>query len=138
MNTHTIKQNLMRYCHLRHAACCGILVLLATTGFACGSKNDPGDNCPSLIEIGPVTYTADIAPLMDTHCTACHAPGADRRSAPTDTDLHNLSNVISHAERSNIRIAAQTMPPSGIDDAPAMSQEDRCRFFAWVSNGTPE
>jgi uncharacterized membrane protein len=116
--------------------CAVAFLLLAACLVACEDKLDP------FVEGGQhqlpdsVSYTEHVKPLLDTYCTGCHASflqGADRNGAPTGVDVDTYAGAVQWADRSNARIQAGSMPPSG-----GLSSSDRELFQKWVDQGTPE
>lgn len=73
-----------------------------------------------------VTYTANIKSLLDASCatSGCHVGGG------TAPDLSAYAGASSGGPRSQVRIAAGTMPPSG-----ALSASNKALFKAWVDAG---
>jgi uncharacterized membrane protein len=103
---------------------------------ACKEKRDPFTDGGQQQLPDTVSYTDHIQPLLEGHCTGCHASyrqGADRNGAPVGIDLDTYSDAVASAERANARIQAGTMPPSG-----GLSDYERGLFQRWVDQGTQE
>jgi uncharacterized membrane protein len=103
---------------------------------ACEEKLDPFVEGGQQQLPDTVSYNDHIRPLLEGHCTGCHAShrqGADRNGAPVGIDLDTYSDAVAWAERSNARIQAGSMPPSG-----GVSDYERALFQRWVDQGTPE
>ncbi len=85
------------------------------------------------IELGPITYDADIQLIMTTRCSGCHG-GA---SPDAGLFLTSFETVLSAAENGNLlaRVvnASDPMPPSGL--IPAL---ERQMIQQWADDGFPE
>jgi len=90
---------------------------------ACGSEEDP-----------EVTYSADVQPVLEQHCTSCH--GADlSNGAPVH--LHTYDDASAKAQGILDRAvdgSPSPMPPGGL----ALSADEVEIVEAWVAQGTPE
>ena len=93
-----------------------------------------------------VTFTKDIAPILQRSCQQCHRPGG---VAPMP--LVSYADVQPHAlrimRRTGIRDRQGTMPPWYIEkavgiqhykDDPSLSDEEVAAIAWWARNGTPE
>jgi mono/diheme cytochrome c family protein len=89
-----------------------------------------------------VTYTRDIAPIIQQNCQQCHMEGS---IAPIQ--LTNYAETRRYARRIRAKVADRIMPPWHIDrtvgiqdfkNDRSLSDEDVAKIVAWVDNGTPE
>jgi mono/diheme cytochrome c family protein len=89
-----------------------------------------------------LTFTADIAPLLQENCQVCHQPGA---IGPMS--LMTYQDVRRYARRIREQVVNRDMPPYqydadvGIQELkydPRLSDEDIQTIVAWVDAGTPE
>ena len=74
------------------------------------------------------SYSKDIAPMLKSNCTSCHA-GA---FAPSGVDLSTYAGAKANAGAANSAIQAGKMPPSG-----ALSATNKQLFQSWVTEGAP-
>lgn len=89
---------------------------------------------------GEITYTKDIAPLMQKHCTQCHRAGEIGPFTLTShEDVVNWSSTIREV------IEEKRMPPWHTEAPPGtflndrrVSDADRKLLFDWIDNGMPE
>jgi len=89
-----------------------------------------------------VTFTHDIAPILQENCQVCHQPGA---IGPMS--LMTYQDVRRYARRIKEQVQQRNMPPYqydtdvGVQDLkydPRLSDEDIHTIVAWVDAGTPE
>ena len=91
------------------------------------------------VEVGNVTFAADVAPILQAKCQACHRPG---QTAPfsllTYDDARRKSRAIVEA------VDDRRMPPWHADPRHGQFQNDRsltprqrATLLAWVEQGTP-
>ena len=89
-----------------------------------------------------VTYTRDIAPIIQQNCQICHRPAS---VAPMS--FMDFRDVRRYARRIKDQVARRLMPPyhydagNGIQDLKndwRLSDEEIGAIVAWVDNGTPE
>ncbi len=89
-----------------------------------------------------VTYTRDIAPIIQQNCQICHRPAS---VAPMS--FMDFRDVRRYARRIKDQVARRLMPPyhydtgNGIQDLKndwRLSEEEIGAIVAWVDNGTPE
>ena len=99
-----------------------------------------GSEAEAPVEVGAVTYAADVAPILQDKCQSCHRPGqvgpvlaADLRRRPA------LGR-----DRSARSSTTAGCPPGTPTRATATSQNDRsltaserATLLAWVDQGTP-
>jgi hypothetical protein len=88
-----------------------------------------------------VTFTKDVAPILQRSCVACHRPG---EMAPMS--LMTYEDVRPWARAVKTRVAAREMPPWHIDrnigiqlfkDDPSLSDEEIATISKWVDAGAP-
>lgn len=77
-----------------------------------------------------MSYSADIAPIIQANCVSCHAPGGEQETSPFDT--YDGVKVFSDDRKIVKRINGEggIMPPSG-----AISTCDQRKIEAWVNAG---
>jgi hypothetical protein len=87
----------------------------------------------------PVTFTKDVAPILQRSCVGCHRPG---EMAPMS--LQTYEQVRPWARAIRTRVAAREMPPWHIDrtigiqkfkDDPSLSDEEIATIVQWVESG---
>ena len=103
---------------------------VVATILSCGDKIDTIEEMDDSDLPEQVTYGEHIRPILEQHCTMCHAlniQGADRQGAPVGVDLDTYQRAMEWSERSNMRIQGGTMPPSG-----GLSSYDRSLFQKWI------
>jgi hypothetical protein len=114
-----------------------IVLALAAALFALACSSTPDDAAAP----GP-TYAADVAPLLDQHCTSCHSPG---RIAPFS--LLTFEDARARADAIKRATASRTMPPYAVDNggdcntykaARWLSAAEIATFAAWADRGAPE
>ncbi len=97
-------------------------------------------------ESDAVTFTRDIAPILQRSCQQCHRPGG---VAPMP--LVSYEDVAPHAmammRRTSIRDRQGTMPPWYVEkdigiqeykDDPSLNDEEVAAIAAWARSGAPE
>ena len=85
----------------------------------------------------PATFTQDIAPLFDAHCSgeACHGPNPSVGEQP---DLSNYDRWVEKADAIRERVAVTAdMPPPGSSDEP-WGVEQTLLLLGWLDAGLPE
>ena len=117
----------------------GVFALLVNVGTSqqliaqTGPSPDPGND---------VTFTRDVAPILQANCQVCHQPGA---IGPMS--LMEYQDVRRYARRITRMVEARDMPPYqydadvGIQDLKEdwrMSDDDIATISAWVAAGSPE
>jgi hypothetical protein len=89
----------------------------------------------------PVTFTKDVAPLLQRSCQTCHRPGTN---APMS--LLTYEDVRPWARAIKTRVAARIMPPWHIErnvgiqqfkDNPSLTDEEIATIAAWADAGAP-
>ncbi len=101
----------------------------------CGTKVNPGGSCPA--PLAPITYTAQVEPLMLDYCVSCHSVSSgNRQGAPTDVNLDSYQGTLDNADVADQDILSGRMPQN--DDSQStevLTQDQRCIFDGWVSGG---
>ncbi|MDH3205814.1 MAG: cytochrome c [Gemmatimonadota bacterium] len=128
------------------------LVLLpgtvAAQGHSAGEVHQPHVFASADFGIDPtaVTFTRDIAPILERSCIGCHrAGGAAPMSFTTYQEVRRYASRI--RDKTAIRDRMGAMPPwyvekdIGIQEYkqdPSLSDEELATIQAWVANGAPE
>src|SRR5262247_2268710 len=90
----------------------------------------------------PVTFTKDIAPILQKSCQNCHRPGS---IAPMS--LLTYSDARPWARSIKEKVVRRVMPPWHIDrnvgvnkfkDDPSLTDAEIATISAWVDQGAPE
>ncbi len=111
------------------------LSLVALLIAACGHKdaNLSGYDCTSQTSL---TYTADIQPIMATHCTSCHGS-----TNPSDNlDLTTYANVKEHVSHDHFlgslehESSYEAMPRGAAKLPDSLILKIAC----WAKNGSPQ
>jgi hypothetical protein len=96
---------------------------------------------PGLAAGQTVTFTKDVAPILQRSCVACHRPG---EMAPMS--LMTYEDVRPWARAIKTRVVAREMPPWHIDrhigiqnfkDDPSLSDDEITTISKWVDAGAP-
>ncbi|MGI9471282.1 MAG: redoxin domain-containing protein [Rubripirellula sp.] len=95
---------------------------------------------PNKIQTGDVTYTRDIAPIIQANCSSCHRPG---QSAPfpllTYDDVSGHANQI--LEVTHSRFMPPWKPAPGFTrflDELRLSKHELSLLKSWVDSGKPQ
>src|SRR5436190_6162526 len=118
----------------------GVLIA-ATAGFTGRSRlMASGPAVP-----GDVTFTKDIAPILQRSCQGCHRPdGVAPMSLVTYADVRPWARAIK--QRTGIGPHAGVMPPwyveknigiQGYKDDPSLSDEEIAKIATWADSGAP-
>lgn len=112
------------------AALCALCALVLSVGVACGDQ--------TLEEVDPSaaperpTYTEHVAPLMETYCTACHAPDAQPGEAE-GYGFETCEKVKRHwDDLVESTFEEQSMPPGG---ALRVTSSHRLTLERWWAQG---
>ena len=91
------------------------------------------------VEVGPVTYAANVAPIMQAKCQSCHRPG---QVGPFN--LLTYDDARRHAATIREVIDDRRMPPWHADprfghfeNDRSLSAAQRATLLAWVDQGAP-
>ena len=118
----------------------GAVVALVTT-FAFQSTAQAQVTFASSSNDAPLTYSADVASIIQENCTVCHRAGG---IGPME--LVTYENVRMYAPLIKIKVVNRIMPPYYYDNDVGiqelqhdwrLSQEDINTIAAWVDQGTP-
>src|SRR5688572_4391165 len=138
---------------LRGLPVLGIVIALATPDLS-GQANRTADGRPLYlyaaeafgIDPEAVTYSRDIAPILQRSCVNCHRSGGGAPMSLTSySEVRPWANRI--RERTAIRDRRGTMPPWFVErdvgiqvfkDDISLSDEELAKIQAWVANGAPE
>jgi uncharacterized membrane protein len=98
---------------------------------ACSSGNSSStcpDSVPTSCPSPAPTFAADVAPLIQSHCTSCHGPG---QQIPT---LGTYANIADAATQQHVLFQVQTctMPPA--PKTPLTAQQ-RDTILSWLVCG---
>lgn len=127
------------------------LILAAASTVGCAER-DPGDGkgflggeassvapCPTnaieCAESGaPPTYSKDVAPILEAHCTGCHGPGGENNDVPLTTYklLMTKKGFETRAQTSIANVQNCKMPPPPL---PRVSEEERRTLVCWFAGG---
>jgi hypothetical protein len=116
------------------AVATGLLALLVTSAVAAAHS-------PQAERRGPVTFTKDVAPILQRSCQKCHHPGS---IAPMS--LLTYEEVRPWARSIKLRVSNREMPPWFIDrtvgvkkfkDDPSLTDEEIAAIVKWVDAGSP-
>jgi hypothetical protein len=90
----------------------------------------------------PVTFTKDVAPILQRACQKCHRPD---NMAPMS--LLTYREVRPWARAMKAKVVTRDMPPWFIDrnvgirrfkDDPSLTNDEIAKIVAWVDGGAPE
>ena len=114
------------------------LAFVGLTGQATGQEASAGD-------AAPVTFTKDIAPILQRSCQNCHRPGSVApMSLLTYEEVRPWARSIKH--RTGLRDKPEGMPPWYIErnigiqqykEDTSLSEDEIARIAAWVDSGAP-
>jgi len=115
--------------HLALAVSLSLLLLAAGGAFAAADRAE-----------GAVTFSKDVAPILQRNCQTCHRPGD---IAPMS--LLSYQETRPWAKSIRQAVSSRTMPPWHADAAPgvfandsSLRQEEISTLVAWVDQGAPE
>src|SRR6266849_7310053 len=90
----------------------------------------------------PVTFTKDVAPILQRSCQNCHRPGS---IAPMSLLTYNDARPWARSIKE--KVVTRVMPPWHIDrnvginrfkDDPSLTEAEIATIAAWVDQGAPE
>ena len=100
---------------------------------ACTSESVE-DLAPPVNNNNPVTFAADIQPIMQSNCTSCHGTVPSNGAPNSLVTFDQVRNSAQNSSLINrINNPGAPMPPSGLMPSPT-----RALFDAWVSGGFQE
>ncbi len=115
-----------------------VLALLAFQGGAFAAQQS--QESPSADEV--VTFTRDVAPILQENCQICHRPGS-----VGPMSLLTYQQVRLRAPLIKDKVAAREMPPYHLDTGVGiqaikndwrLSEQEIATIVAWVDTGAPE
>ena len=116
-----------------------VFVLVGLFAQVAAAQGQPG--APN----GEVTFTKDIAPILQKHCQVCHRPnGGGPMSLITYEDVRPFARAIN--ERTHLGPHAGLMPPWYVEknigiqkykEDPSLSPEELDKIAKWSTNGAP-
>lgn len=120
---------------LGHAQLSSPQVLTIKTWAKLGAPNT--QHCGKVVidTLGPITYSGDIAPMMQANCTGCHSG----RNAVAGLDLSDFNIVKENALMGKLQGSIShdpnylPMPPRGL----AISMSNVDQLDKWVAEGCP-
>jgi hypothetical protein len=111
----------------------GFAVLaFAGAAIAAGCNGNSGScsaTVPSSCPTSAPSYANDVAPILSTYCTSCHASGGQESDKPLDTYAH----VAALSAEVQGQVAGCSMPPSG-----SMSAADITTVLTWIECGAQD
>jgi mono/diheme cytochrome c family protein len=122
---------------LRHVGVAIASSVLALTGLSASREHTASARVPS----GPVTFTKDIAAILQQKCQVCHQPNL---IAPMS--LLTYDDAREHARQIRNRVAARVMPPWHIDrnigirefkNDRGLTDAEIDTIVSWVDAGMP-
>ena len=124
-----------------------LVSLLSTTVSAAAAAQTPAMNVGNTMAKGatathaPVSYTKDVAPILQQRCQVCHQPGS---IAPMS--LLTYDDAKKYARRIRTKVSERLMPPWHIDrnvgiqqfkNDGSLTDEQVATIVNWVDSGTP-
>jgi hypothetical protein len=118
------------------AAVCGLVVASS----AIPSAQAPSG--PAAASVRPVTFTKDVAPILQRSCQNCHRPD---QMAPMS--LLTYEDARPYARSIKNKVATRLMPPWHVErnigiqkfkDDPSLTDEEIATVSAWVDQGAPK
>ena len=115
------------------------LVAAVGLGVVAALGTHPAAQAPARSAAGQVTFTRDVAPILQRSCQACHRPNS---MAPMS--FLTYQDVRPWARAIKTKVTAREMPPWYIDrtvgiskfkDDPSLSDKDIATLAAWADNG---
>jgi hypothetical protein len=122
-----------------------MLGVLAAAGFVVASAAVPRAQAPATAaapSAKPVTFTKDIAPILQKSCQNCHRPD---QMAPMS--LLTYEDARPYARAMKNKVVARLMPPWHVErnigiqkfkDDPSLSDDEIATISAWVDQGAPK
>jgi hypothetical protein len=122
-----------------------LLGLIAAFGFVAASTAVPNAQAPAspaAASVKPVTFTKDVAPILQKSCQNCHRPD---QMAPMS--LMSYEDVRPYARSIKTRVVSRAMPPWHVErnigiqhfkDDPSLSDDEIATIAAWVDQGAPK
>lgn len=114
---------------------CATLAAFGTFGWLSSAPGAAPTTAPAA-----VTFSRDVAPILNRSCVTCHRPG---EIAPMSLTTFEAARPWARAIRT--AVSSRTMPPWYADPAhgtfandPRLSERDVTTLLAWVDGGAPE
>lgn len=109
-----------------------IVVLLGAVALLNSCTYDKGEILVAETPCDSMSYTADIAPLVDSYCNGCHyAGGTGTGDFTTYTEL-KLSADAGTLKREVFD--QKSMPPAA---SPGLTDAERKKIKCWIEQGAP-
>jgi mono/diheme cytochrome c family protein len=134
-----------RHLAARHIARVATVASLAALAPAASAQNPfPVQNIANAVTSAPrnVTYTKDVAPILQKNCQQCHQPGS---IAPMS--LLAYEDAKKYAARIKTKVSQRLMPPWHIDKSvgiqqfkndASLSEREIATIVNWVDAGAPQ
>jgi uncharacterized membrane protein len=137
----------MNHAVLRRSAPLTILVILVLLMAACGgttaptatpAANPPAATTPAAGGAATVSFSKDVLPIFQKHCTRCHG-GSNPQSGVSLENYQNVMNsgkvTAGNADQSQVYILTNSgvMPFGG----PKLSASDEQKIKDWINEGAP-
>lgn len=88
-----------------------VLILFISTIYSCYNDNEEELYGPVSCDVSAITYTADVSPIINAYCVACHTSGG---TAPGDfTNFNELKAKVDNGTFENRVLIQKNMPPNG-------------------------
>ncbi|MCH7825165.1 MAG: cytochrome c [Acidobacteria bacterium] len=119
-----------------------VLAVLALLAFHTGAFAAQQWHEPASADEAAVTFTRDVAPILQENCQICHRPGS---VGPMSLLTHEQVRL--YAPLIKDKVAAREMPPYHLDTGVGiqaikndwrLSEEEIATIVAWVDAGAPE
>lgn len=97
---------------------------------ACDSRTyeEISDNTPIIL---PVSYTADVKPIVDNNCTGCHSAGSFKPLVTYDQVKNNIDGILDRIQRPN-------GDPGKMPKGGSLSATQINIFIKWKADGLTE
>ena len=109
-----------------------LVIAVAGYGASCGSSAPPPAICPddgvSACPAPAPSFAADAAPIIQSHCVKCHAPGGMAQAYP----FQSYDEIAPFAGDINLQLQLCAMPPA--PERPLTAAE-RQSLFGWIVCG---
>ncbi|MCE3280829.1 MAG: hypothetical protein K0S44_3020 [Bacteroidetes bacterium] len=105
-----------------------VIVFIASCTSEKGAVPIRDVNCDSTI-----SYSADIAPLMNNYCNSCHVSGGTGTG-----DFTTYAGVKEKADNGSLRnrvVVLKDMPQPG---SPQLTEDERIMIDCWIKQGSPD
>jgi hypothetical protein len=124
--------------------CSAALGTAAVLGFVVASSAIPAAQAPAgppAVSVKPVTFTKDVAPILQRSCQTCHRPD---QMAPMS--LLTYEDARPYARSIKNKVTARLMPPWHVErnigiqkfkDDPSLTDDEVATIAAWVDQGAP-